>query len=294
MSLWGNLVTERSIVIMGLPSSGKTTYLAALWHLIFSREIETQLRFGGLEKGDFSHLNAIAERWREGVVQDRTAVPGSQLVSMKLQNPQGGTVKATFPDLPGEAYQRMWENRDCEDYVANILRGGEVQLFIHSDTIRAPQWVTDEVGISRKIGIEVPNDEPPQEWEPKLAPTQVQLIDLLQMLHRAPLNVGPRRLAIMLSAWDKASPDDLSPEDFLKSKLPLLWQYLKRNGDSWTFRIYGLSAQGGDYDSNDSRGHTVSEANELRALDQASKRIRVVGSGVQSNDLTEPLEWLMR
>lgn len=286
-------MTERSVVIMGLPSSGKTTYLAALWHLIFSREVETKLKFCGLDKGDSSHLNAIAGRWRNAVVQDRTSVSGSQLVSMKLKNSQGDTVRATFPDLPGEAYQRMWETRDCEHLVADILRGGGVQLFIHSDTVRSPQWVMDEVELSRKIGVEIPSDEPRIEWEPRLAPTQVQLVDLLQLLHRAPLDMGPRRLAIMLSAWDKVSADNISPDEYLKSKLPLLWQYLNRNSDSWTFRIYGLSAQGGDYDSNEGDAQALPEADELRALDQASKRIRVVGADMASNDLTKPLEWLM-
>lgn len=286
-------MTEQSIVIIGLPSSGKTTYLAALWHLIFAREVETELTFGGLDKGDASHLNAIAGRWRDAIIQDRTSVPGSRLVSMNLKNSQGETVRATFPDLPGEAYQRMWENRDCENHVADILRGGDVQLFIHSDTIREPQWVIDEVDVSRKIGVDVPSNEPHIGWEPRLAPTQVQLVDLLQMLHRAPLDIGPRRLAIMLSAWDKASADNLSPEEYLKSKLPLLWQYLKRNADSWTFRSYGLSAQGGDYDSNETGAQALSAADELRALDKASKRIRLVGASLDSNDLTEPLKWLM-
>ena len=73
----------------------------------------------------------------------------------------------------------------------------------------------------------------------------------------------------------------------------MLWQYLKRNRDTWTFRIYGLSAQGGEYDSNEEETETQSEAHELRALDRASKRIRVISSGTESSDLTEPLKWLM-
>jgi hypothetical protein len=212
---------------------------------------------------------------------------------MNLKNSDGEAVRATFPDLPGEAYQSMWENRDCEPKVAEILRAGSVQLFIHSDTIREPQWVADEVAVSREIGVEAPGEEAPVEWAPHLAPTQVQLVDLLQMLRRDPFDIGPRRLAIMLSAWDKASGEDLTPELYLQYKLPLLWQYLQQSADDWTFEVYGLSAQGGDYDSNKDGAEATREAEKLRTLDLASQRISLVGPCSESNDLTEPLKWLM-
>jgi predicted ATPase len=74
--------SEKSFVICGLPGSGKTTFLAALWHLVSSREIETKLKFGSLRSGDMTHLNEIAARWRSAKVQDRTKVGPAQLVSM--------------------------------------------------------------------------------------------------------------------------------------------------------------------------------------------------------------------
>src|SRR5436309_7725049 len=101
---------ERSVVIIGLPASGKTTFLAALWHLITARDVETRLRFGTLRVGDLAYLNAIAARWREAKVQDRTAVTGNRIVSMSLINPAEGAVRVTFPDVPGEGYLRMWED----------------------------------------------------------------------------------------------------------------------------------------------------------------------------------------
>ena len=45
-------MTQQSIVVLGLPGSGKTTFLAALWHLVFSRETETKLRFDSLKSGN--------------------------------------------------------------------------------------------------------------------------------------------------------------------------------------------------------------------------------------------------
>lgn len=71
---------RESIVIIGLPSSGKTTFLAALWHVVTAQaEAPTRLRFHTLRDGDATHLNQIAARWRDAVVQDRTAVGGSRV-----------------------------------------------------------------------------------------------------------------------------------------------------------------------------------------------------------------------
>ena len=147
-------MAERSVVIIGLPASGKTTYLAALWHLITARDVETKLRFGNIRAGNFAHLNGIASRWRSAMVQERTAVTGHRLVSMNLLDAANQAVHVTFPDVPGESYRRMWEDRDCEPQIADVLRTGDVLLFVHADTIRTPVWIVEEVSISKAMGIE--------------------------------------------------------------------------------------------------------------------------------------------
>lgn len=86
-------MTERSVVIIGLPASGKTTFLAALWHLVTARDVETVLRFGSLRVGAAAHLNEIAARWREAKVQDRTAMTGNRVVSMSLVDAVGEAVR---------------------------------------------------------------------------------------------------------------------------------------------------------------------------------------------------------
>lgn len=285
-------MSERSVAIIGLPESGKTTFLAALWHLVTSREIETSLRFRALNAGNAAHLHEIAARWRDAKVQDRTSVGGHRRVSMSLQDSNGAALTVTFPDVPGEAYRRMWEDRDCSVEIAEFLKSGGILLFIHADTIRVPKWVVDEVALSREAGLPTPGGEE-VEWHPRLAPTQVQLVDMLQLLRRPPIDAGPRRLAVMLSAWDKASGEGLTPQSYLETKLPLLAQYLRRNSDGWTVRIYGVSAQGGEYDPVGGSGRGRPEAEELRQLDVPSTRIRLIAEGRETSDLTEPLAWLM-
>ena len=285
-------MAETSIVIIGLPESGKTTYLAALWHQITAGDVETKLRFRNLLAGNSKHLNSIAARWRNAIVQERTALTGNRRVSMNLFDTADQAVCVTFPDVPGETYRGMWENRVCDSEIADILRNGNVLLFIHADTIQAPKWTVDEVAISAEAGVEKP-DGPVEAWKPVHAPTQVQLVDLLQLLRLPPLDAGPRFLAVMLSAWDKAHEEGLEPESYFETKLPLLSQYLCSGGDDWNWRVYGLSAQGGEYDTGESDGQRVCEAEELRNLDRPSERIKLVGPKGDSHDLTAPLAWLM-
>lgn len=90
---------DPSIAIIGLPESGKTTFLAALWHLITERDVDTALRFHTLRTGEAAHLNQIAARWRDAKIQDRTAIGGNRLVSMNLLNADDAAVRVTFPDV---------------------------------------------------------------------------------------------------------------------------------------------------------------------------------------------------
>nr|VFJ49558.1 MAG: hypothetical protein BECKDK2373C_GA0170839_102629 [Candidatus Kentron sp. DK] len=285
-------MTEHAIVIIGLPGSGKTTFLAALWHLVEESDIDTVLRFHNLQGVKAAHLNKISARWRDAKVQDRTAVGDNQIVAMNLLDAEETPMKVTFPDLSGEVYRRMWEERDCAPEVFEALNAEGVLLFIHADTIRPPRWVVDDVAQSKKLGLGVSEGEEIP-WHPDLAPTQVQLVDLLQLLRLPPLDVGPRRLAIMLSAWDKVSEERLSPGDYLENKLPLLGQYLRSGADGWTYQVYGLSAQGGDYDPVEKDAERSPEAEELRDLDSPSTRIKLLQGSNSSHDLTEPLAWLM-
>jgi hypothetical protein len=96
----------------------------------------------------------------------------------------------------------------------------------------------------------------------------------------------------MLSAWDKGTGEGLSPIEFLRQKLPLLHQYLENAGDNWNWRVYGVSAQGGEYEEVKEDAPAIAEARSLRELDVPSERIKLVDETSSSHDLTEPLKWL--
>jgi len=284
-------MTVRNIVVLGLPGSGKTTFLAALWHLLTSSEVSTKLNLVRLKADQSAHLNEIAALWRKAKVQERTLHAGDRTVTMSLRASAGPEFQLSFPDLAGESFQQMWEGRECSPEVAASLRSSGVLLFIHADKIKPPGWIINDIEDAEAMGLIVEPGKPIP-WSARLAPTQVKLVDLLQSLQSATLDAGPRRVAIVLSAWDKTARDGRQPDDYLAAHLPLLQQYLKHGLDkAWNVNVFGVSAQGGVYDEQDKPAKD--EAQRIREMDVPSKRISVVSADGQSHDLTDPLQWLL-
>lgn len=285
-----------SVVICGLPGSGKTTFLAALWHVVFDRvNPNACLKFDSLKDGDdYSHLNAIARRWQDAKEQIHTEISSGKVVSMNLRSGDGSRIRLTFPDLSGESYQHMWEQRECTPQLADLLAGGRgVLLFVHADRIRRPIGVAEATAQATALGEAAPEPTVSEKWHPKDAPTAVQIVEILQMLRCDALRAPTRRLAIVLSAWDKVEDEGLSPEALLDRDLPLLDQYLRNGRDAWEFRIYGLSAQGGDYEREGEAegGDRRERVAAIREIDEPSSRIRLLSPDL-STDLTEPVAWL--
>jgi hypothetical protein len=287
-------MSQDSIVVIGLPGSGKTTFLAALWQLVFSRNRDTQLKFASLARGNYEHLNSIAARWRNAQMQERTLVGGNKIVSINMRDQEGRTTQITFPDVAGEAYRHMWENRECEVEVSDTLRHGNVLLFIHANDIKLPLWIADIAAQTRALNLPPESEETPVSWQPHMSPTQVQVVGLLSLLASPPLDIGPRRIVVMLSAWDKVKDERLSPIEFLRAKLPLLHQYLTANKNQWEWKVCGVSAQGGDYDEVKDGAVASEEARDLRALDDPTARIHLSYDDTELHDLTAPLAWLMK
>jgi hypothetical protein len=312
------LTVGKAIVAVGLPESGKTTFLAALWHLLTNKKVVIRLSLEKLAAEEAQYLRAISTRWVQAKKQERTFHSGNKTVKLPLKSECGEVFDLTFPDIAGEAFSEMWEMRECTTAVAKALRATGVLLFIHVDKIKPPGWIADDAALADGLSeapaevdanalpsapANVPADATTEaqgegqagatvKWKPESSPTQVQLVDMLRCLQVPPLNVGPRKLAVVLSAWDKVEDDEVSPERFLELHLPLLHQYLAHGlADGWSHRTFGVSAQGAEYD--DLKGPPSAEADRMRDMEAPSRRIKVVVGDTTSHDLTEPVNWLL-
>lgn len=282
---------REAVVALGLPESGKTTFLAALWHQMKAEKVAAKFSLAKLKAEESEHLQAIEALWVKAKKQDRTFHSKNRTAVVSLQTAEGRKFELAFPDVAGEAFGGIWEDRTCAEDVIKALTAPGVMLFVHASEYNAPNWIADVARLNKKTGSKHKAGDPVP-WEPRLAPTQVQLVDLLRCLQEEPLHVGPRKLAVILSAWDHAADDGLPPEKYLEAHMPLLHQYLAHGLDeAWEYRIYGVSAQGGDYDNLGQE--TSPEAKRLQEMKDPSERVQVVFGGSSSHDLTEPIVWLL-
>ena len=305
---------NRNFVIVGLPGSGKTTFLAALWHLVESGEEACRLHLSSY-KGDLAYLNLIAEAWRTFQPVPRTSQVGDVDVVIELIDRET-SAKATafFPDLGGETFDTQVEARRCRpELIDRVAADDGVLLFISADVkgnalsivefnARMPSAADEPEGKQaadnvpdHPADVGAPPDanggdggrpmQSPPEWEPKLLPPQVRVVQLLTDMLRTPFTPRRRRLVVLVSAWDLAQRMRLQPAQWLAVQMPLVDQFLRTNGGSFEYCVYGVSAQG----VNLTDGAAVGRAARL----VPSRRILILGPEGEGHDLTAPLVWLM-
>lgn len=285
-----------SFVVMGLPESGKTTFLAALWHLIEAEETECKLQLDGY-RGNLAYLNKIAEAWRTFQKVPRTSLVGDVDVSINLLNRDTG-VRGTayFPDIAGEVFDRQVIERRCRpEFVEEVSADDGILLFISADVKEDSLSVVElnsriqlPVGALMPSGIgsnESTRSNYEREWEQDRLPVQVKIVQILSDLRRRPFEQRRRRIAVLVSAWDLATGMGLTPRQWLANHLPLVDQFLKTNAQSFQYEIYGVSAQGVDLGN--------ATAVDAAARLTPSRRIQIIGPEGAGHDLTIPLVWLM-
>lgn len=268
---------NNKIILCGLPSSGKSTFLAALGHLLTTNELPTALSLKEMPT-QREYLIYLARKWVKFEEIERTPSEIMNEIHLTLIN-ETDEIDLFVPDMSGETWESLWVQRSCSDKVADWANDAcGVILFIHADKIRHPIPINT---INAMTSEETEMSNPAIfDWKADESPTQVILVDLLQALARSPLGTGSRQLAIVISAWDMVKSMDLSPADFLSSSFPLLHQYLSNSRDYSKYDVFGVSALGGEIDS------TL-----IRAEDIPSKRIQVVSESELEyvHDLTLPI-----
>ena len=292
---------ESSLVVCGLPGSGKTTYLAALWHLVESREIETALSLDSLAFGEYGYLNSIRSLWQRGKKQTRS-VGSSRRIGIDLKSQSGQKVRLLFLDHSGEIFDRLWEGRSCSKEVANELQSrAGVILFLRSEGIKSPVSLAEILSLESDLVQAIPDDaeqrdlEPAKErkWVADESPDQVKVVDLLQCLSREGSPTDRERLAVVVSAWDRVSEHE-SADAFIRARMPLLWQYLHCARHHFEWRSFGVSAQGGEYVGGTVQADPPEHLVKLLRLEMASRRICLLDGSEILHDLTIPLEWVMQ
>lgn len=283
-------------LVVGLPRTGKTSFIAALGHVVESGEVPKSLQL--VDMGDIrDRVNAISKAWLGYREVDRTNFNTETNVAMRLSTPDGNhIVEILLPDMTGESFELQWKNREwSRDYDELARESSGMLLFVHPDKIVEPVSIEEVVQLQAEIsnadGEDVPDSQPEMtpkiiDWNRDCVPTGVQLVELLQFFIDRQGEYPLARIAVIVSAWDKLQSLNLTPEAWLSSALPLLNQFLRAARNRVPFRVYGISALGGDIEDPD-------DLERMQKEETPSNRIIVVGEDSAPHDISAPIKWLM-
>jgi hypothetical protein len=267
------------LILMGLRGSGKTSFLAAFWHLVEAGEVSSSFSADTLQP-DRVYLNGIRDSWLKFTPVGRTPLKGGETVSLSLRdNVAQRMVEITLPDVSGERFRLQWTTRKVTvDYARYASECIGALLFVHPLQINKVPMITPMDTRPLIAGHNI------TQWSADDAPTQVQVVELLQILRYLRSVETPLRIAVIISAWDLV-PGRTPPPAWLERNMPLLSQFLRSNPDVAPNRIYGVSALGGDLERD--RQKLIAEmvpANRIVVIEEDRSRHK---------DLSTPLSFLL-
>lgn len=272
--------------MIGLPGAGKTTFLAALFHVLRAENVEGALKLSRLPTHR-EYLVRISKTWEKFQEQAHTPAGAVNEVQLSLATRDGTPLGSVhFPDLSGEHFSDQWRLHEwSEEFDRLASSASGALLFVHPEGTTERHTVMQQeelAGVLRGSNVTVEASAAVERWDPSQASTAVKLVGLMQqILSRG--NRRPFKLGVVVSAWDLVASEALDPPGWVRRRLSLLDQYLLSNRDRIHSRVFGLSAQGGPL-----RG----DIEALTNMPTATMRIRVLGGG-NVHDISWPLRWLM-
>lgn len=277
----------RRVLAVGLPSSGKTTFLAALWHALRADEISPRLRLLRAPV-DREYLMTLENEWLACEQVGRTLPTAEQYdIQIPVQFSDGQAVTLTFPDLAGETIEAQWVSRAWSSaYEAMSSEAEGLLVFVNPTRYTEALTIVDLNAVAEEASAlsQDPHNQT-QDWRPETTPTQVQLVEVLQFIMERPNRVA--RVAVIVSAWDTiadGSPSVPTPAEWLRVRAALLHQFLYSCVGQDAVRVFGVSAQG---------GVLPRDAARLQDCVRAAEKVRVVTTEGQSHDITTPVAWVV-
>lgn len=273
------------LMMAGFQASGKTTFLAALYEWV-QAEVEAGLRLRH-EPADREYFFDISQQWLQLEELARTDVAAPRNTELPLVDATGFEFDLQIPDVVGEHFGQAWERSDWPEEVSQIAMSADgLLLFMRGFDLKPPLRLPPGESITDPDVCD--NETAPtaayEEWEASKAPTQTILADLLEGIRDRRETIPT---AVVISAWDRVLEDsEMTPDTWLQSNLPLLWQMLEGRSEEIPYRVFGISAQGGDLTQ-------TTKHDELAQVRPPHKRIIVQEGETRTSNIGAPISWLL-
>lgn len=274
------VMNKKKVFMIGMPSSGKTTYLASLCRLLLYGEQKTEWRLDIKDVPEgFDEIRKFIKNLNSYKIVGRTQEIYD--IGLNLYNQNQEWMQFVVPDSSGEIFRDLvYDRRIASNIMDQIVESDMLLFFINVNTMiledriklgeksaikqlneeqgdkviqSAEDKVEEYAGDKENEQIESKEQVKNKEEEQKKYNNQSALVELLQdIIYLVPHSLNIR---FVISAWDlvekEFKQDKVTPEEYIKRKLPLLYQYLVFNSKLVDYDIWGVSAQGGDFDDED-------------------------------------------
>ena len=266
-----------SILLIGKPHSGKTTFIAQL-----CAKVEANKSYLTLYK-PIENLTPIIEATKslaKGEEVKTTPTEKSTVISLPLQYIHE---KLDFdcPDYGGEQINHIIENRELGlKWAESIKKSDNWILFIRPSSLSSffdlsNKTITPDVLEGEGAG---------EKSDEHLISDQSSFIELLQILletkgQDSHFQMSSVKLTVVLTCWDELK-NTSTPKAELEKCLPLLFNFIKANWTEKKINILGLSAL----------GFSLKETNNRKKYQEIGSEnfgYLIQSDGTESKDITQ-------
>lgn len=226
-----------SILIVGHPKSGKTTFITQFFTRVKKRKSSITL------SKTPENIKAITNAEKRLAAGEEPITTPAE-ANMELVLPiliDGRNLDLVCPDYGGEQVNDLTGLMEINEKWQELVDcSNRWLLFIR------PYQITPEYDLSISSYAEVLKIKSTIFQSPELS-SQSKFIELLQTLLYAK-KMGTRhpvfvpKLSIVLTCWDELKTEN-NPNQVLRDKLPLLYHFIETVWDKDAINIFGLSAQ---------------------------------------------------
>jgi len=271
---------SKSILLIGKPHSSKTVFLSQFYSRLQKKKSNLKLY---KTVDDLSPISGAREALASGEEPQTTPAEKNVKFYLPIQFAEK-QVDLRCPEYGGEQILSIVENRVLsKEWKSSINESNSWVLFIRLNSINKSLDISDVTYSEQhsKSGEIVISDT-----EDKIS-DQSFFIELLQILLHAKdydyhLINDILKLTVVLTCWDEMNINE-KPYEVLKSKLPLLLNFMESNWNNGLLNIIGLSAQGFALD-------TIENKEKYQIEGPEEFGYLVLPDGTETKDITQLIE----
>lgn len=285
-------MTERTIILVGGPDSGKTNYIARLWKAL--RDADGELVAPQIPK-DIKYVEDALEHLLKGEFAPRsdknfeTSTRSFSIPVVSAGDLDGDPKSIVVPDVTGELWKKAVETSEVPQQWMDSLNGANgamIFLRVHSEQNVEPlNWVTC-AALLRMQGAPDPEQE-------TAIPTQVALCELLRYLEiglSRREDGSPPRVSVVVTAWDRLDEATAAsgPKKFIDTEYPMFAGRLEDTTEL-SVKVFGVSVVSGDFTDENFKERFF----ETELKKSGYVMVETETGAEKRADLTLPVAWIL-